>query len=86
MTFGKLAMNEQARMTCSSVTVTFKNALADDGSTIKGSDYAFLIKALDPSGVGLFDVKTLLSLLEKNCKSFSTDCTLELRYMATVIE
>lgn len=63
-----------------------KSEVPADGTVLKPSDYLPILKALDSSNSGTVDMKDVIILFDKHLKSNSSDCSLELRYIANFIE
>lgn len=45
-----------------------------------------IVKALDPKSASIVNAKDIITFLDKFCKSNSTDCTFDLKYIANFIE
>lgn len=79
--FADVTINEDGRQLVTQVSRRLKTI---DGLT--PSDFFPIIKALDPAGNGLLEVRDTIAFLDKYIQPNKTDYLLELRYMANFIE
>lgn len=84
--FSELTIGEDGRIVITNITSRLKREVASDGSTLKPSDYMPVIKELDNKNEGSVNALDAIKFLEIHLRTYSHDCTFELKYIANFIE
>ncbi|CDW83096.1 cysteine protease family c02 [Stylonychia lemnae] len=85
--FSDVHINEDCTIGVLQLSQRLKTVRTNDGTSLRSSEYIQMIKHLDKQQRGVVFVKDLIDFLQKHTPdTFKTDCTLELRYIANLIE